>query len=165
MNVSFTGINNIYIGKKKYSKFGTYLGIDNEIKHGNKLYTEIKLKCNLTNDEKGNDLDDFKKTLSRCRPCYQYNCIDKNNPNKFELHLKRFDTKDDVFALSNSNFDINNYEIMLDEKQILPLLDYIAKVTKKLSQSKNLTDNQKQVMSFVNKSIAKEAEEFIENYY
>ena len=165
MNVSFTGINNIYIGKKKYSKFGTYLGIDNEIRQGNKLYTEIKLKCNLTNDKYGNDLDDFQKTLSRCRPCYKYNCIDKNNPNKFELHLKRSDVKDDVLAISHSNFDVNNYEIMLDEKQILPLIDYIAKITKKLSKSKNLTDNQKQVMDFVNKSIAKEAEEFIENYY
>lgn len=69
MDISFTGINNLYIGKKAYSKFGTYLGEDRKLKQGKKFYTEIKMKCNLTNDAQGNDLEDFQKTLSKCRPC------------------------------------------------------------------------------------------------
>ena len=59
MDISFTGINNLYIGKKAYSKFGTYLGEDRKLKQGKKFYTEIKMKCNLTNDAQGNDLEDF----------------------------------------------------------------------------------------------------------
>lgn len=165
MDISFTGINNLYINRKAYSKFGTYLGVDRELKQGKKFYNEIKVRCNLTNDAQGNDLEDFQKTLSKCRPCYQYNCIDKNNPDKFELDMTRFDVKDDILPTSNSSFDINNYEIMFDEKQILPMVDFIARLTKKLSKSKDLTEQQRSVMSFINKSIADRAEDFIESLF
>lgn len=165
MDVSFTGINNLYINRKTYSKLGTYLSEDRELKQGKKFYTEIKMRCNLTNDAQGNDLGDFQKTLSKCRPCYQYNCIDKNNPDKFELNMKRFDVKNDIIPTSNSSFDINDYEIMFDEKQILPMVDFMARLTKKLSKSKDLTDQQRKVMSFINESIATKAEDFIENLF
>lgn len=165
MNVSFTGIKNICISKKGYSKFGTYLGIDNELKQGKKLYTDIKMRCNLTNDAQGNDLEDFQKTLSKCRPCYKFNCIDKNNPDKFELHMERFDVKDDILPTSTSSFDINNYEIMFDEKQILPMVDFMARLTRKIAKSKDLTEQQRKVISFINQSIADRAEDFIENLF
>lgn len=165
MDISFTGINNLYIGKKAYSKFGTYLGEDRKLKQGKKFYTEIKMKCNLTNDAQGNDLEDFQKTLSRCRPCYQFNCIDRLNPDKFELHMKRFDVKDDFLPATSSSFDINNYEIMFDEKQILPMVDFMARLTRKLSKSNDLTEQQRKVMSFINQSIADRAEDFIESLF
>ena len=37
MDISFTGINNLYIGKKAYSKFGTYLGEDRKLKQGKNI--------------------------------------------------------------------------------------------------------------------------------
>lgn len=123
------------------------------------------MKCNLTNDAQGNDLEDFQKTLSRCRPCYQFNCIDRLNPDKFELHMKRFDVKDDFLPATSSSFDINNYEIMFDEKQILPMVDFMARLTRKLSKSSDLTEQQRKVMSFINQSIADRAEDFIESLF
>lgn len=123
------------------------------------------MKCNLTNDAQGNDLEDFQKTLSRCRPCYQFNCIDRVNPDKFELHMKRFDVKDDFLPATSSSFDINNYEIMFDEKQILPMVDFMARLTRKLSKSNDLSEQQRKVMSFINQSIADRAEDFIESLF
>jgi len=165
LDISFTGINNLYIGKKTYSKIGTYLNADMKLKRGNKFYTEIKMRCNLTNDKQGNDLEDFQKTLSRCRPCYQYNCVDKNQPDKFEFHMKKFDVQNDILPTSTSTFNINDYEIMFDEREILPMVDFMARLTRKLSKSKDLTEQQRKVMSFINKSIATKAEDFIENLF
>lgn len=123
------------------------------------------MKCNLTNDAQGNDLEDFQKTLSKCRPCYQFNCIDRVNPDKFELHMKRFDVKDDFLPATSSSFDINNYEIMFDEREILPMVDFMARLTRKLSKSNDLTEQQRKVMSFINQSIADRAEDFIESLF
>ena len=162
-NVSFTGINNVKIFTRQRSQIGSYPDVNGKIKQGEKLYTEIKLHCNLTNDKNGNDLDDFYDTISKSRPCYQFNCIKKENPNGFNLDLKRIDVKDNLMKITKSFFQINDYDIMFDERKILPLAGFIAKITKKLSKSPELSEEQQKIMKFANQSIAKEAEDFIEN--
>lgn len=164
LDISFTGINNLYIGKKTYSKVGSYLSNDSKLKQGNKNYTLIKISADLTDDQNGSDLTDFKTALSKCRPCYQINCINKEQPNKIELLVKRSDIQDDIGKSSHSIFSINNYEIMLDEKQILPLFTYMAKLTRKIAKLQTTSENQKYYANLANKYIDTEARNFIETY-
>ena len=84
MSINFTGFNNIKIGKKQYEQFGAYCNHNGEILHGKKKYTELKFNTQLTNDPKGNDLDDF---LNRTPKKF----INEQNPDKLDLRIKRFD--------------------------------------------------------------------------
>lgn len=161
--ISFTGIQNLYIGKKTYSKFGHYLNAVGEIKRGNKDYTDVLIRCDLTNDEQGNHLEEFYEVLSKCRPCYQVNCVDSKKPNQIRLLMKHFGVKGDKVDVQNSNFKINDYDIMLDEREILPLFSYMAKLTRTIANAKGPSDNQKQYAKFVNHAIHNEAMNFIDN--
>lgn len=162
-NISFTGIKNLYIGKKTYTKFGHYLNAAGEIKRGNKDYTDVLISCDLTDDAQGNHLDEFYRVLSECRPSYQVNCIDSKKPNQIRLLMKHFGVKDDVVDVQNSNFYINDYKIFLDENEILPLFTYMAKLTRIIANAKGPSDNQKQYAKFVNTAVHNEAMNFIEN--
>ena len=63
-------------------------------------------------------MSEFHETLSKCRPCYQVNCINREKSNQFKLFMKYFGVKDDVVSVLNSSFKINDYDIMLDEREI-----------------------------------------------
>ena len=54
---------------------------------------------------------------------------------------------------------------MFDEREILPMVDFMARLTRKLSKSNDLTEQQRKVMSFINQSIADRAEDFIESLF
>lgn len=163
MEISFTGIQNLYIGQKTYSKLGSYLGINGKIKQGTKDYTDILIKCDLTNDKYGNHLDEFKNALFKCNPCYNINCVNLTKPNHIELLMEHFRVKDGKFNVFNSNFKINNYDIMLDEREILPLFSYMARLTRTIALSKGPSEVQKQYAKFVNHGVHNEAMNFIEN--
>lgn len=162
MNVSFTGINNVKILQKTNSLYGSYLSNDSVIKQGNRNFTDIIIKCSLSDDAAGADLTDFRETLSKCRPCYQVNCVNRNNPQNIRLAVHRQDIKDDTGDVSISSFKINDYDIMLDEREILPLFSFMARLTRKISQMTGLSEQQKFYADLSNKSIHKEACNFIE---
>ena len=44
MQVSFTGINNLYIGKKAYSEFGSYLLNNGNLKEGDRTCLDVLIK-------------------------------------------------------------------------------------------------------------------------
>ncbi len=165
MDVSFTGINNIRIFEKSYSKLGSYLSYDSMVKQGNKKYKDIIIRCDLSDDNLGKDLTDFKETLAKSRMCYQVNCINPGNPNHIDLYCKSQIATEDLAKTEHSSFQINNYEIMLDERQALPLFSFMAHLTRKISNMADLSDKQRSVADFVNKLIDKEAIEYIDNMY
>lgn len=170
--ISFTGINNIKIYKKTYEQFGPYLPVNymhktgnlqDVLSHGKKKYNEIIINCDLTDDVFGNDLTMFKEALKNSQVQYELNCVDKTKPNHVSLFLKRFDVKDEIGHTSNSEFKINNYPILLNRREILPLYTFMAKLSKKIRDMQNLSEPQRKCANFVNKSVHKEAVEFIEN--
>ena len=65
MKVSFTGINNIYIGKKASSGYGEYITKDGNIKSGEKELLDVIIKCDLTDSKRGNHLSDYQKALEK----------------------------------------------------------------------------------------------------
>lgn len=162
MEVSFTGINNVRIFKKSYQKMGSYLSNDSTVKQGNKQYLDVLIQCDLTDDTLGKDLTEFKETLQKCRPCYQVNCVNAKQPNHVSLMSSTSLVKDTFGVVSNSTFKINNYDIMLDERQILPMYSFMAHLTRKISQLADLSPQKQQCANFVNKAIDKEAVNFIE---
>ncbi|MBP3924808.1 hypothetical protein J6E39_06165 [bacterium] len=162
MDVSFEGINNLYIGRKCYSKSGHYMTPRGNTKFGPTDYTEVLIKCDLTDDNNGKHLTAFNEMLSKCRPCYQVNCIDHNNPSQIKLLMKRFQVPDGT-GVENSTFDINDYEIMLDEKKALPLFSFMAKLTRYISCSKEFSQNRRNVAKDVNIAIQNKVVDFIEN--
>jgi len=163
MEVSFKGINNLYIEKRTYSKFGSYLAQSGHVKQGQKNYMDVLIRCNLSNDYRGNDLSEFLDTLAKCRPCYQHNCINKENPTQIRLLMQHFSVKDDVVDVKNSNFKINDYDIMLDEREVLPIFTYMAKLTRTIAFSEGPTEAYKKYAKFFNTAVHNEAMNFIEN--
>lgn len=164
MQVSFTGIKNLYINKTTFQEFGSYISNDSKVKQGIKDRTNIKIKCDLTDDEYGYDLSEYKETLAKCRPCYQVNCFDRKNPQKFELLVYRQDVADKKGHVSMSDFLINDYDIMLDERQILPLFTFMAKLSKRIANIMPINAEEKFSANLVNKSVEEEAEKFIALY-
>ena len=143
MNVSFTGINNVKIFTKS-----------NPI---DKNSMDVFIDCDLSNDRNGMDLADFKETLKKCRPCYQINCINKQSPQNIKLISQTRSFRNEL----RTSFKINNYDIMLDERQILPLYSFMARLTKKISENLDLSELKRYCAKFVNCSIGYEAERFI----
>lgn len=162
-NISFTGIQNLYIGKKNYSNYGSYLSLDGNLKQGKKDYTDVLIKCKLTDDKYGNHLSEFYETLSKSRPCYHVNCINNKAPDEFILRMKHFNVKDDPIDVNNSIFFINDYQIMLDERQVLSLYTFMAKITRLIANAKGPSENQKQYAKLVNHAIHNEAMNYIDN--
>ncbi len=165
MQISFNGIKNLYIGQKQYDKTGSYVTPDGFVKHGCKHYTVVKLRCNLTNDESGNDLDKFKLALAKSGKQFSDNCINHTEPNKFELLLTRQDINDPAQRnISMSDFTINGYDILLNEKETLPVYTYMAHLTRKIANLPEVSDAQKYYSNLINKSVDEEARKFIELY-
>lgn len=162
MDISFTGINNIKILQKTYNSYGSYLSNNSVIKHGNRKFTDVIIKCSLSDDAAGADLTDFYDTLAKCRPCYRVNCIDRSNPHNINLMTHRMDVTDESGNAAASTFKINNYDIILDERQILPLYSFMARLTRKISQMAEMSKMQKFYANLSNESIHKEACNFIE---
>lgn len=163
MNIAFTGINNLHIGKKQYSKIGSYIDHDKKIKQGENNYTIIKISADLTDDQKGKDLTDFKNTLAKCKTYYQKNCINPKNPNHIDLIVTKKETKTSKGKLDISLFQLNDQEILIHEREILPLLTFLAKFTRKIASSETTSEGQKYYANLANQSIHTEAVNFIEN--
>lgn len=163
-NISFNGIKNISVHKKEYDKYGPYVTNNGNIKNGDKHYTEVKINCKLTDDSDGQDLRQFHEALKKSGMRYQANCIDKDNPQHIELKLIRQDIKDSMGHISNSDLLINNFDILLNEKETLPMFSYMAHLTRKIANLPNTSDAQKYYTKLVNKSVDEEARRFLDLY-
>ena len=153
MNVSFTGFNNIKIGKKQYEQFGAYSTAAGKILHDKKFYTELKITTHLTDDKNGSDLTDF---FTRSPKKF----INPENSDKLELHIKRFDVP--ATNTKQTMFSLNGKEIVLDSDKKLPLMTFLARFTRESAQNPNLSENQQKCMKFANNSIHNETMNYIE---
>lgn len=162
-NISFTGIKNIYIGKKFTEGVGKYINHNNELAEGNKINKTIKIACELTDDTQGKDLSFFKQQLEKCNNHYKNNCIDKNNPNKITMLVSRNEYADDVAKVTNSNFIINDTPILLANKGSLPLYTFMAKLTKRIAKQPETSNSQIDCLRIFNKSVHEEAIKIIDN--
>lgn len=163
-NISFNGIKNIYVGKNVSKNFGSYITSDGLVKRGNKEITYLKLKCNLDNNALGQDLSEFRDSLKRSK-CFQSKSVADTDTSGLELIVKRIFVKDNLAPVTNSNFILNGVSILPNERQILPLFTYLAKLTRNLGQNPESSEAKKACFNLMNKSIHEEAMRFIDNMY
>ena len=161
-NLTFTGINNVYIGRKIYSRIGSYVDNMGEIKQGKKNYKEILIRCNLADDKYGKDFTDFVQSLDKCNGSYQAMCIPRKSDEPISLLVKRC-VAGDAEKITNSNFVLNGISIMPNDRRVLPLFSYLAHLTKKIAGLVQTSENQAKVLKTANKSIHEEAVKFIDN--
>lgn len=131
MNVSFTGVNNlIFMNGARKLPDELYRDNDGNIRRETVSEKNIFMSADL--DDAGyKDLSEFQNALKKSRPCYQLNCINKDTPNRLDLHCTTFSAP----QLKQSVFRLNKYELMLDEKQILPLMEYLENLLKRIQSS------------------------------
>lgn len=153
MDISFTGFNNIKIGKKQYEQFGTYCTNSGNLLRDTKHYTELKITTLLTDNETGNDLTDFFVRAPK-------KFINPENPDKLDFHIKRFDVPST--KTQQTSFTLNGKDIILDSDKKLPLMTFLARFTRESSKNPNLSENQQKCMNFVNNSIFNETMNYIE---
>ena len=162
-SLTFTGINNVYIGRKIYSKVGSYVDHMGEIKQGPKNYKEILIRCNLADDEYGKDYTDFVQALDKSNGSYQARCISRNADEPISLLVKRCLVNDETGKVTNSNFVLNGIRIMPNDRSVLPLFSYLARLTNKIAGLEQTSESQAKVLKIANKSIHEEAVKFIDN--
>lgn len=159
MSINFTGLYNLKVEKAAPKVInGMYVSHDKTIKEGPKLLNQIKLKFDITNDSKGNHLDELVSAYKKGGRTYPVN---PKNPNAVELYLKNYDIKGDILPLNYSLFNLNNQPIALSSKSDLALYTQLAKITRELGELPETTPAQKTYTNFVNSKIAQEAEYFL----
>lgn len=163
-NISFTGINNIYIGKNATSQMGSFISKSGDVKHGFRETLYTKLKCTLCDNELGKDLSEFRESLNR-RKCFQTKSVADTDTTNFELIIKRNHITDSDEQVSESDFFLNGIGIKPNERNMMPLFTYLAKITRTLRLSPQMSESQKECLGVMNQSIAEEAMRFIDNMY
>ncbi len=154
MNISFTGFCNVSIKKAEYSRFGSYQKLNNSIAQGEKKYTKIKINASLSDDEKGNDLSDY---LNRVPNEF----VNKRDFKNIELLVTRFDIPNE--GVSQSSFKLNNKDLILNSDKKLPVMTFLARLTRLCSRDSNYSINQRKYLKLANNSIHKETVDYIEN--
>jgi hypothetical protein len=162
MNVSFTGINNIYIGKRASSGYGEYITKDGNIKSGEKDLLDVIIKCDLTDSKRGNHLLDYQNALKKISSYSQVDYVNPDAPRHVELLAQHVNVPNDKDALSFTTFKLNGTEVVLDNPKILPLYTYMAKLTRDISVMPNSTEAQKGYASLVNRYVHDDAVYYID---
>lgn len=164
-NISFTGFNNLFIGKKLDKRFGAYLRSDGQLAQGEKKYAQILIKCDLTDDAKGADLTDFKTVLDKCQDNYTARVLKQKSPNSIRFLTTRCMAKDEETGekIFNTNFELNGVKVQPNDRKILPLFTYLAKLTRKLKDMPEMSEDRIKCLNTSNKGIAEEAIKFIDN--
>lgn len=165
-NIAFTGFNSLYLAKKFDTRLGSYVCEDGHIGQGTKKYAKILLKCELSDDLSGADLTEFKSVLNYCADSYQARLVkQKSDNNSIKLLTTRCMVKDERTGnkIFNTNFELNGVEIQPNDRKILPLFTYLAKLTRKLRDLPEISEERVKCLNTVNKGIAEEATKFIDN--
>ena len=164
-NISFTGFNNLYIGKKLDKRFGSIVRSDGQIVQGQKNYATVLIKGNLTDDANGADLTEFKTALDKCQDNYTARIIKQKTTDSIRFVTTRCMAKDEETGekIFNSNFELNGVSIQANDRKILPLFTYLAKLTRKLKDMPEISEDRIKCLNTSNKGIAEEAIKFIDN--
>lgn len=160
-NISFTGINNLYLGKRVYNKVGSYI-LKSNVEQLAAKHTDLLIKCKLTDNMEGMDLTEFRKALDKCGDCIQAGNVKNTQLGNFELIINRSDISERNYS-NVTGFKVNGCSVLANERKVLPLFTYLAALTRKLAAKADISAEQKYYFSLANRSIAQEATKYIES--
>ena len=162
MNIqpSFTGIHNLTVKRKIQSPVYTYISpisgkevtgpVDEYLEH---------IEVNLSDDSKGDHFKEFMKFVKR----YGYEYLDEANPNSVTLSLQIENFKERGKQFVTSLFYLNGRPVPLEERNDLGAMEYLAKLTRQISNLETTTPAQKENVDLYNISVHKMAEFFIDH--
>ncbi|MBO5435520.1 hypothetical protein J6A31_06990 [bacterium] len=153
-NISFTGIKNIKIAKGFLENKGLC----------GKPQNVVKISCDLFDDTTGNDLSFYKTQLEKFGNVYKQHFVSDKTPNKIEMFAARFVDTNNLGNMTESNFILNGFHFdnNTDDKIVLPMYTFIAKLSAKISKKPDLSNVQKACVDFFNKAVNDEAVKLIE---
>lgn len=175
MDISFNGIYNLNIKTYKAQGYGHYLNNAMQITQGPKDYTIVSLRADLDNSViKGENptKENFKPHLKQYADALRnLNNIPmakrifdfENQNNKVEIIMKHFHAPDNLGDINQASFMLNGEQIPITERNILPLYTFMARLTRDVAKFFNIPPQIKESVKLMNKSIAQNAEEFIDN--
>lgn len=159
-NITFTGIKNLYVAHAICGE-----------RPNNLPKKVVKIACELTDDESGNDLTFYKNQLKKFDNFYKKNCIPDVDSNEVEMFAIRYvepkthklidpkklrDCVESSFILNNCEFDNCR-----NNKSILPMYTYMAQLTNAILKNLDLSDKKRQYIEFFNKAVNDEAIKFL----
>lgn len=118
MSVSFTGIKNV----------GSMATVVPQA--GQQMYI---MSLQVTNDENGNDLDEFKKALSKTKNSEKY--MTQYDEGLISINLGK-EVSEDEFVPDKNTFYLNASPLEVNDDN-LPMYTYLAKLTKNIANKKN----------------------------
>lgn len=161
MSVSFTGINNVKILKKK-PYLQSYVDMDNAVPLVKKN-EEIKLRFTMTNDAKGNDIDEFNNAVSKGLALKSEKVPADKGPVDMSILIKRSTFPQEEFKPAENQFIVNETVVPLNKVEDLGMFTYLAKLTREMGvKQPDLTPVQKESIEEINGFVADEAIKFIE---
>ncbi len=157
MEVSFTGINNLYLAKRALRPNeiqGLTHNGEQELKYG----IVTKLKAKLSDDHSGKDLSDFIKLQTR----FNHGYVNPQAPDTVELETLYSVIDNDITNHSIGSFKLNGRYINISENKDFALFDYIAKLTRQIFKKPELSQERKDLVKFMNDVIDASAKSFLE---
>ncbi len=160
MTVSFTGLSNIKILKKKPA-LETYIDIDKAEKNIRKC-EEIKLKYTMSNDSKSKDIDEFNEAVSKGLALSGEAIKTPNTPADMSILIKHRTFPNEEFKPAETEFIVNQTVVPLNKTSDLGMFTYLAKLTRNMAKNPEMTEAQKDSLNEINGFVADEAVKFIE---
>lgn len=160
MSVSFTGINNIRIFRKKPA-LESYIDVDKAVKDVRRC-EEIKLRYTMSNDAKGKDIDEFNEAVSRGLALSGEKIKKVGEPVDMSILIKHRTFPTEEFKPAETEFVVNETLVPLNKNSDLGMYTYLAKLTRNMAKSPEMTPAQKDSLNEINEYVADEAIKFIE---
>lgn len=156
MNITFKGIENFKVLKHMQEKEGPLKLSDGNTIPAKEAVQTVKVKCKLT-DVKDNDLTTYNNAVEKV---LTQTGMDFREPGKEDectitaKNIKRTVNGKNYYA---SKLYLNDFDIELFDDTLLPIYSYLAKLTKKLTNSDITGPNQKPYTQGINNVIQEKA--------
>lgn len=160
MEVSFTGINNIYVGYRPLSS----TEIKTIIPEATSLYDNLTMRFrgNLTDDATGQDLSDFKNLIAKVKTYSQRDFFNHEKPDEVSLDVQYAIYNDVRKKNAMSRFILNGVDVPLHCNKDLAVYTYMAKFTKRIASLVHPNENKETFANFANDIIHSTAVQYIE---
>ena len=160
-NVTFTGINNIYVATRRFrnNEYETLIPAGMRVKRD----VVVRLRAALTDDASGQDLNDFKKLIQKIKTFSDRKYVNEINPEDVCLDVQ-YAVTEDRSGVENaiSGFVLNGTEIPLERNEDLHLFTYIAKFTRRLAKFVTPKSDKETLANYTNDIIHQTALTYLE---
>ncbi|MBR1424723.1 hypothetical protein IJ579_04090 [bacterium] len=162
MKISFTGLNNIYIGRKNYPDgIRVYDDVTKSSRHFGDLYV-VRMRGQLTDDTFGKDLTEYIDTVVDYLDDTDIDYINYETPDVVQLEVGYSTGKGTKKQAPLAFFNLNGKPVRLEKNKDLAIFTFMAKFTRLIGKDPNLSDDAKDIVKFINEVINGSAVNFID---